>query len=292
MDEITNEDLRVLLDEAVKEASEKDSLGLHYVSSALKDRETGGENDPIVALRVGLDYHFQAYDDNREDARPFGPMFEIGNKSYPIPVEQLPTDVFELWARAIDLSPIAAVSARYADLLWEARFGDRPYRWCVEAIEYYVRAMEEGFGHVVEIMQMGRRALELVRMTNDTRRLPVVIGAIEAVIGQSLEDGASPGVALPLLETLMALPETDRPESLGSLVDKTIEVYGNDPWHLESALSLKARLTAVDDRAALHQAQVDAFLRLADQSSGLVRYAHLQHALEIATQHDLTESAS
>lgn len=292
MDEITNEDLQVLLDEAVNEASERDSIGLHYVSSALKSRETGGEDDPISALRVGLDYHFQARGEDREDGRPFGPMFEFDDVSYPMPVEELPTEVLALWARAIDLSPIASVSARYADLLWEARFGDEPYRWCVEAIESYVRAMEEGFGHVVETMQMGRRALELVRMTNDTERLPVVVEAIEQVIRQSLEEGGSPGVALPLLETLIALPKADRPESVGPLVDKTIDVYGDDPWHLESALNLKARLTAADDRAVLHQAQVDAFLALADRSSGLVRYSHLQHALELATQHDLEEAAT
>jgi len=291
MDDISREDLANVLREACDEASERGSFGLFYVSDALKARARDSREDPLNALRAGLDYHFLPYEEQRDGGGPFGPMMAMRGMVYPMPLDQVPDDVLDLWASAVDLSPLALVGARFADLLWEVGFGEEPYRWCQVAIDLYQAAVEEGFGTPVELMEAGRRAFELALQINHAERLRSVVEKLLGLIRQSIADGETPGVALPLLELLASQRQDDRPEELEGLVDDAITVYGTDPWHLESALDVKAKLARPEDRADLHLAQVEAFVDQARRSTGLVRYAHLQRAIEMAGEHGLYDRA-
>jgi len=107
MDPISDDDLRQALEEASHDALKQDSFGLHHISRALRDRSRDTPDDPLHFLQAGLDYHFVAYEENREDQRPFGPMIEMGDSVYPMPLGKSPDDVLELWARAVELSPLA-----------------------------------------------------------------------------------------------------------------------------------------------------------------------------------------
>ena len=292
MDDISREDLAKVLREACHDASERDSFGLFCVSDALKARARDSREDPLNALRAGLDYHFLAYEEQRDGGgRPFGPMMAMGEIAYPMPLDEVPDDVLELWASAVDLSPLALVAARFADLLGEVGYGEEPYRWCQTAIDLYQAAVGEEFGTPVELMESGRRAFDLALRINDAERRQSVVQKLLRLIQQSIEDGETPGVALPLLELLANQPQDARPEELEGLVDDATRVYGTDPWHLESALDIKAKLARPEDRAYLHLAQVDAFVDLARRSTGLVRYAHLQRAIEMAGERGLHDRA-
>lgn len=289
MNEITDTDLGAALSEAFVEATKAEPFtGIHYVSAALRKRPTDDE-DPIHALIAGLDYHFIAYREQRANG-PYGPMMEGNGMVYPIPLDQMTEEVFQLWARAVGLSPNSLMSARFADLLWEARFGAQPVEWAQIAIDKYLVGIAEGFGHHVELKDAGARAFELVVQINDGDRKPRVIASLIDLLTQSLGSGDSPGVALPILD-LLATSRAVPIERLGPLLDTAIEVYGTDPWHLESALEIKAKLSDPADHQEIRRAQVEAFVGLARRSAGIAKFAHLQRASEMAQQHGLRELA-
>lgn len=94
MREISDEHLADVLEAACDDAARHKPLGLHYVSSALKSVSTRERDDPIEALIVGLDYHFRSHPEQRDERGPFGPMMEFEGRVYPMPLAELPADVF------------------------------------------------------------------------------------------------------------------------------------------------------------------------------------------------------
>lgn len=291
MDEITDERLVDVLTTACEDAARHEPSGIHYVSSSLKELSSRERNDPIEALVVGLDFHFRSYPEQRDERGPFGPMMEFGDHVYPMPLTEIPDEVLEIWERAISASPLSTVGARYADLLWERRFGDAPHLSARAAIDLYLRGLDERFDHPHVLMEMSRRAYELARSLNDPDLATKTLAKMTQLVQWSLDEGESPGVALPLLEVLVS--QRDQIEEITELVDGAIEVYGGNPWHLESALDLKSELVAsADERASLHEAQVLAFRDLAHRSEGIARYAHLQRAMEMASLRGLTDLAN
>jgi hypothetical protein len=287
MREISDGRLSEVLRTACDDAARHEPSGLHHVSSALKTVSSKEQDDPIEALIVGLDYHFRSYPEQRDERGPFGPMMEFGDREYPMPLAELPDDVLDVWAQAAPLSPLATIGARYADLLWERRFGDEAHRWARTAIELYVKGVDERFDHPHVLMEMARRAYELARTLNDHGLVDVTVAKMTELVRWSLEEGGTPGVALPLLEVLA--DQREPVAELGELVDGAIETYGDDPWHLESALEIKSKLVgSEEEKRSLEETQVLAFRDLARRSEGIARYAHLQRALEMANVRGLT----
>lgn len=291
MREISDERLSEVLRTACDDAARHEPSGLHYISSSLKTVSSKERDDPIEALIVGLDFHFRSYPEERDERGPFGPMMEFDHIVYPMPLAEIPDDVLEVWAQAVPLSPLGTVGARYADLLWEGRFGDEAHRWARTAVERYVQGLDERFDHPHVLMEMARRAHELARTLNDPRLVDMAVAKMTELIRWSLEEGSTPGVALPLLELLADQRDTDA--ELGELVDGAIEIYGNDPWHLESALEIKSKLVGSDEeKRSLQERQVVAFRDLAHRTEGIARYAHLQRALEMANVRGLADLAN
>lgn len=132
-----------------------------------------------------------------------------------------------------------------------------------------------------------RRALELARRINDPERANAVVQAAVKLIREALvADERMPGVSITLIEMLARLGD-DEPPELDSLIDEAESKYGNDAWLLESILDLRARRADPGDRLGFRARQAEAFAELARQSQGLVKYAHFQHAIELAELHDL-----
>lgn len=294
MKPIDDETLADALTAACKSAADEEFQSVVSVASALRKMADEGD-DPLRGLVAGLEYHLRLDDELREPYGPFGPMMEFDGKCYPAPldrIEDLEPGIFGLWARASELAPIALVRARFADLLWEARFGDRPVEYARAAIDDYAAATTGDFGHAVELGDAARRAVELATRINDDARRET---AVEAAVGLAVEAIESkerkPGVALRLIDMLVR-DRTDRqPAGLDALLDRAIDRFGSDPWNLESALEMKVRLVPPDQHAAIWSRASHAFRDLAARSEGLVRYAHLQHALELAEGHGLRELA-
>jgi hypothetical protein len=291
---IDDETLGKALADACSEASDKSSQNIVSVASALRTQATD-DQDPLRAVIAGLEYNLILDDERRGSQGPFGPMIEANGQCYPAPidrVEDIAPGTYALWERTIELAPLSLVRARFADLLWEARFSDRQHEFAQVAIDSYVAAASEDFGHPVELSEALQRAVELASSINDSERR---VGAIEAAARLTktalASDDRMPGVALPLLAMFVADRPDRRPADVGQLLQAAVERFGDDPWNLESALELQAKLVAPEDREALRARSVEAFVDLAHRSEGLVRYAHLQHAIEMAEAYGLSALA-
>lgn len=291
--DIADDDLRTLLADACSSAAGADFESVVTVADRLR-QVAQGEDDPIRALIAALEYHLVIDPGQRGDSSAFGPMIEANGKAYPAPVSRIndiDAGILPLWERAEGSAPLSLVAARFADLLWEARFGDRPYLWARRAVDHYLSAAVSVFGSPIEISESLRRALEVATEVNDADRVAAVLRALVDLARSAIDCAENlPGVALPILE-LLAGRKRDAPLDLAHLIDDAVARYRADPWNFEAALNIKARLSAADDRGALREAQVAAFSDLARRSEGLVKYAHFQHAIELATEHGLRSEA-
>lgn len=294
VDHIEDAALKSALERACEDATGQDFESITTVASSLR-QAAGGDDDPLRAVIAGLEYHLVLDEERRAPHGPFGPMMEAAGRSYPASlaqIDELVPGVYALWERAMGLSPIPLVRARFADLLWEARYGDRPHEYAQLAIDAYSETVADGFGHPVEISEAVQRAVEIASRINDPGRRSRAIEAAVVLTESALaSEERMPGVALPLLELFVSDRPDRRPGNLDELLVEAVERYGDDPWNLESSLELQARLVPLGERDALRRRVVEAFHDLARKSKGLVRYAHLQHAIELAEEHGLRSLA-
>lgn len=295
MDAIADQALADALAHACADAASQDFQSVASVASALRTA-IGDDDDPIRALMAGLEYHLTLDEERRSPHGPFGPMMEAGGRSYPASLREIDgivPGVYGLWQRAIRHSPLALVRARFADLLWEARYGDRPHEFAQQAIDAYTEGATDDFGHPVELSEAIQRAIEVASQINDRGRREAAIRAAVILVETSIaSEERTPGVALPLLELFVNDRPERRPPELESLLQAAVDRFGDDPWNLESALELQARLSSPDELAELRRREVEAFRELAGRTAGLVRYAHLQHAIQLAEQHGLRPLAN
>ena len=294
VDEIDDAALERALTAACAEASGTDDGGIVSVASSLR-QAAAADDDPLRALIAGLEYHFVLDSERRFPHGPFGPMIEANGQAYPAPidrVDELVPGTYDLWARAIPLTHLGLVRARFADLLWEARFGARPHEFAQIAIDSYTAATSEHFGGPVEVSEAIQRAVELASQIDDPIRCSAAIDAGVRLTGEAIESSdRMPGVALPLLAMFVGDRCERRPPDLDQLLQRAIERFGDDPWNLESALELQERLVPPEERDALRTRAAEAFRDLAHRSEGLVKYAHFQHAIELAEGHGLGQLA-
>jgi hypothetical protein len=291
MREISDDDLRRTLAAACDEARAQDFQAAVSVGTPLR-AAAGDDDDPIRGLIAGLEYHLVIDRSARRDHGAFGPMMEGPSGTYPAPLERMPPEAFELWSRAAELASLAVVRARFADLLWEARHGSRPFEWAQRAVDEYLSVPSDGFGHLLEQSDSLQRALEIASQLNDAGRRDAAIEALVDLARRAIaDDDHNPGVVLPILELFAERPKDQRPKELSALVEAAVAKFTSDAWSLESALDVKAKLVEPGDRVDLHRAQVDAFADLARRSTGIVGYAHFQHAIELAEEHGLTDRA-
>ena len=285
MEELDDAALGRALRQACSAVAAAGDEGLASVSSELR-RQAGGDDDPLRALVAALDYHLVMHEERRGSEGPFAPMFESSGRVYPPPVrtvDEVVPGTCELWQRAVTHAPVPAVRARFADLLWEARFGQRPHEFAQVAVESYVEAATDDFGHPVERMEYVLRAVEVASQINDQgRRADAVRSGVALVEAALADDDRMPGVVLPILDLFVSDRPDRRPDHLPALIEAAVERYGDDPWNLQAALDLQAHLLPMAERTPLFERQVQAFVGLAERSEGLVKYAHLQHAIELA----------
>ena len=137
------------------------------------------------------------------------------------------------------------------------------------------------------------RALELARAVKDDERLATVVAACEKGARESMmASSPEPGVALRLVRALMWLPPDLQPASVDDLLAEAERVYGGDPYHFASIVDLK--VSRSPDAALVRQLRVQEVRRWcqrASETAGLLRFSHLQSALEAARNYGLSDLA-
>ena len=258
-------------------------------------RHLGGElsdSDPMQGLVVALHFRFIADsdDEGRQLFGPFGPMFEgtlESGEPFRVPQDlgDVSPDVRELWGWCARAEVHPVVRARLADLLWVVKEGVAPHEWALLAIESYVAASQVDWDDTIELRNGLIRALELCRLLNQPDKEGPVVRAAAKMAQNSLGRRAQePGVVFPILELLTArgTPAAER------LVNEALDVYGDDPWTMESLLEIHAQLRPPEERDAIWEQQVAGYVAEADRATGLRKHALLRKAAELAASKGLT----
>ena len=295
MDEITDRELGDALRVASEEVARAERPSTVSLAAALRTRLAGPE-DPLAELAAALEY----YPVDPEGCAGHLPLADAAAARCNCygslgPVE---TQVFPLWVRALAYAPRPLVAARFADLLWTARYGDSPHEWARGAVDAYLAAVDDQFGHVLEVSEGLQRAFGIAVQIDDDARRAAVVSALIALATRSMEgEERSPGVSLSIIDFLAGQPPAgqppaSRPPGLAALLEQALDRYRHDPWLLESALDIKARLVEPCEREELRVTQVEAFTHLARHSAGQLRYAHYEHAIELAERYALSATAA
>ena len=124
------------------------------------------------------------------------------------PLPRIPPSWLPIWERAFSCAPYAYIKARFADLLWEAKYGGKKrYEWGQRAIDAYLQALNEPFGEDVYLVRGACRALDLTKNLEDKTRRSSAIRALRDLARNDLADSEYvPGVTLRSLAALVRLP--------------------------------------------------------------------------------------
>jgi hypothetical protein len=107
------------------------------------------------------------------------------------------------------------------------------------------------------------------------------------------EEDWKPGVALGLVSVLLSLPITEQASEIDELLDAALTRAGKDPWHTETILEMaasRARSTP-DAVVSFRRQQIEQWREAAESAEGILRFAHLEHALELARVYGLSDEA-
>jgi hypothetical protein len=228
----------------------------------------------------------------RERSGVFAPQFEIDGSIFPPRLTEIPHEIPALWAayvKNLDWHPLAA--SRLHDLLWVLRHGERPIDHARAAVDAYVQLSDAL--ETMDLVDALSRAIEIGSEIGDDERVATAVQRAVEVIETEIADTNErrPGIPLNLLEDIVALKAERRPENLMDLVEAAGGRYGDDPWIAQSVGELQASLLPPKGRATLALEQIERWRSEAQKGDGVLRYVHLQHALEIARKHGLSEQA-
>jgi len=262
------------------------------VAGALHEAAGEPGEDPIGTLICAFNYDLvsQRNRDRRRQHGVFAPIAEWDGGQFPPPLGDIDDDWLITWAEVADRGEASVVVSRLNDLLWERKFGDRPDERARRAIDSYLAMRTSDEPMVAPDALI--RALELSRALGDAERAAEIAKLMVEYAEASIKaEEWEPGVALILIEALMELPAGERPEGLDALLDQVKSGYEADPYIVQSAVELQAALRRdqPEQERELHGEAVARFRRAAGEASGILRVAHLQHALEIARQYGLRE---
>ena len=288
MADITDDHIK----EALSVACEATSKGQSQTLGAVARNLELPDDDVFQALRAAFDYML-VLGSQREGWGVFHPSMEFGNKVYPPPLSRVPPSWFPIWARAFSCAPYAYVQARFADLLWEAKYeGKEKYKWGQRAIDAYLRALDGPFGVDVYLVEGACRALAVAKQLSDKKRQSSVVEALCDLVREDIETSdIVPGVTIRSLAVIADLPRAQHPEDLRDLIDAVL--LHKQPLHVRLAcLGLKLMVAETQEQRDLWKAQVNAHADEGRSEEGLARFMHFQNAIQLAEKRGLRDLAN
>lgn len=264
--------------------------GLDYHETAVRmGAELGDDpHEPESSLVRSLTYHLIPRPElNDPGSRVYSPMIELANgQSHPESVGAADEDTLAAWADAFEIfDGFPLILARVADLLWLRRYGDSPHRYAYSA-QSSLRALH-AYSGIHELFRAGylTRALDVVSEANIHREASQVISEIVAAATTCLQSSeCSPGISIPLMERLAALPKRQRPAALDNLIEMAVDVYSGDPFVLDSVIQLRLKLIGPDPalRRVCALDIIQLWRTAARGAAPLVASRHVAQALAVA----------
>lgn len=279
---------------ATLEQAAEESEGFDFMGSRLQALATDENRDQLEPFLIALGYLFVEQGEEELRGRSeeaFGAAMEFDNRRFPPSLQELEEETVKAWEQALDAVEHPALVARFHDLLWVLRRSERPDLHARAAADAYVELASRPGWHAMDHADALSRAIELARSVADAERSEVARDAIlamaEADLGQESDgEESGPGVTLTLLRALRSSRAVE-PESLDGLLVRTGARFSGDQHVGDSVADLREQHLDPEARREMRQEQVSAWRQAAADASGLIRVAHLEHALEIARTHGL-----
>lgn len=214
----------------------------------------------------------------------FSSSWSIGGRTYPIPLDQLPTIVSKLWERVVATATSSPVRARLHDLLFT--LGRQPRHKHAE--QACVAYLELGRGSWIDLY----RTLALIRALDISRQMKrddLAQEAVKQMVANAREciDDAElhPGVSLRLIARLV--DEKNPPEAVDDLLTMARGRYAADPYIEAEVATLQRRHARgnKDDLEQIDREIVAIWTEAAGKASGLHKVGHLTKAIEYARNH-------
>jgi hypothetical protein len=252
--------------------------------------------EEIRSLVWAYGYDFVSPDDaerREREGSPFGAMFEFDGRRMPPRLGDVPVEEVEIWQLAFEGVEDDRVGARLGDLLWERKVAPRPDLKARSAARSLMALAALADWEPMESTDALIRALELARSVADQDLICEVAEQCAAVIRTETADLAQdrPGIPLTLLGGLMAVPDILGKELLEELIGLCEERYGEDPFHMQTAIEMRVELTGADGERALRERQVSVWRQRASKGDGILRATFLGTALDLARTHGLGREA-
>lgn len=279
---------------ATLEQAAEESDGLDLMGSRLQSLVTEENREQLEPFVVALGYLFVEQGDEELRGRSegaFGAAMEFDNRRFPPRLEDLSEEIPAAWEAALASVEHPALVARLQDLLWVARRGERPDLHARAAADAYVVIAGREEWPAMDRADALSRAIELSRSVGDQERSEIARDAIvamaEAELGRDPGDEESgPGVILTLLRVLRVSKMLD-PEDLDGLLLRTGLHFSGDQHVADGVADLREAHLGPEARREMRREQVTAWRQVAAGAQGILRVAHLEHALEIARIHGL-----
>lgn len=285
-------------EEILQELNAAAQVASHWseVASQLRKIELDADENPFVPFIHAFSYRYIEHSEIEERSRwgIYGPMAEFTNgQVFPLPLDQVSNETIQSWKMAYTQTDCAVVKARLGDLLWLRKINDRPDLFARGAIDAYIKLSEADWNDLYRAFSL-IRAFELARAIRDNDLEKVVTDKLILLCGQLLDtENPKPGVTLRLIRPLLNLPLDQQPDELDDLIENSFEIYKDDPWILESLIGIKIQqISEQEQRIKLRISQVQMWIDKAEASEGIAKFAHYQHALEIARNYGLTDLAN
>ena len=237
--------------------------------------------DAVVAQWhvAAFDYIF-VWDEGKD--HPFFPTVVLrdGSASAPSLPDGFPVDARDSLQAAFRKIANPLLRARYGDLLWIMRHGERPDLFARTAVDAYLKLLR-GDPQSVEAVDIGRRALGLAQEVGDSARLRRAARDVGRAARASLEAGAVPGIGIGFVQLLADLPTHLRPPSTLEQAQHADHLYGSDPFLSDETLEVLVRLTPAN-APQLRETQMQRWLAAATAKTGIAKLEFLRRAREAA----------
>lgn len=254
--------------------------------------------------RLGIAFEYAAAHEKTAVGSHFIPMLVTTDWCYPPPLDQVDAEYASLWLAAADRAQSALARARLNDICWEGGFGpDRGERGRHAADAYLAHAdalnpyEDQPVDSLVPMARLEalKRAARIAGQLSDGARLGrISIAATEAVRESLASFNHEPGVALGLIETLIEAHYDDA--ATDGLLTAAGERYANDRFILADVLQLElTRASTPGQEGVVQRELILNALAHADETEGLVRMHHLEHAVTMARdfgQQDLVKEVT
>lgn len=249
-------------------------------------------DEGLAPHRAAFSYDLVGSDggDRRQRFGPLAPVSEWASGTYPAPLDRLPPGATKAWTDALTSLEPPLAKSRYGDLLWLTRAGDRPHELARIALAAY-ETLADGDDGMLTATNALQRGIELAMELNDrsvaTRLADFAVGRAESILAAG---GDEPGVVMMLLEAAAGLARDLRPARLSETILKAEAAYQASPDLGDAVADLLA--SVVPDpavRTGIRRRQLARWEAVISSATGLVRQVHLQHALELASLHQLAD---